>query len=57
MYSCSNPFGLDEIGAWWTCYVSLQLVDGELRRVDALLAEMELPKFAARSIRDRHGRC
>lgn len=47
----SSVFNSSEASAWWLCYDALCMVDGELRRVDALLAADPLRRrFAARRV-------
>jgi hypothetical protein len=43
-------FPSSEALAWWTGYGLIQNADRELRQVDALLADMGQPRFAARSV-------
>jgi hypothetical protein len=52
VYTAKRPFRLDEATAWWFCYDALQMVDNELRRVDALLADVggKRPRMAARGV-------
>lgn len=48
--SAGSPFGLDERRAWWRGYEAAQMVDGELRRCDALLVDTRRPPLAARGV-------
>lgn len=53
VYTSGRPFTLQEASAWWLCFDTLQLIDRELRQVDALLADIsqqERPRLAARSV-------
>ena len=49
-YTSSVPFTIDESSAWWVAYDSLNMVDAELRGVDALCADLQLPRMRARSV-------
>jgi hypothetical protein len=49
-YTASRPFGRTEAGAWWLAYDTIQCIDQELRRVDALCADLGRPRFAVRSV-------
>jgi hypothetical protein len=46
-FTSGRPFGVDEADAWWICFETLQMVDRELRHVDALLADLGGPRLAA----------
>jgi hypothetical protein len=50
VYTSSRPFGRDEAAAWWLAYDAVQGIDNELRRVDALCADLGRPRFAVRSV-------
>jgi hypothetical protein len=51
VFSAKGPFPVEERDAWWLCYETLQNVDQELRRVDAVMRrERKLRRFAARSV-------
>jgi hypothetical protein len=49
-YTSGHHFTVAEASTWWLCFDALQLVDRELRQVDALLADTGLPRLAARSV-------
>jgi hypothetical protein len=49
-YTAGSPFRLDEAPAWWLCRDVLEMIDGELRHVDALLADTGRPRLAVRSV-------
>jgi hypothetical protein len=49
-YTASRPFSLAESNAWWLCADTLQMIDRELRQVDALLADTGRQRLAARSV-------
>jgi hypothetical protein len=51
IYTANRPFAISEAKSWWLCYDSLRLVDSELRAVDALFVDRNLPRFAARAIK------
>jgi hypothetical protein len=50
IFASSTPFPASEASAWWLCRDVLEVVDSELRAVDALLADRDLERFAARSV-------
>ena len=50
VYTSSRPFGREEAAAWWLAYDSVRDIDNELRRVDALCADLGRPRFAVRSV-------
>ena len=37
VYTSKSPFSINEVESWWICYDTLQMIDKELREVDALL--------------------
>lgn len=49
-FSSGYAFPASEALAWWTGYELVQNADRELRQVDALLADIGEPRFAARSV-------
>jgi Histidine kinase-, DNA gyrase B-, and HSP90-like ATPase len=49
-FTATSPFSATETRAWWLCRDVLGRVDGWLREIDALLADVERPRFAARGI-------
>jgi hypothetical protein len=49
-FTATSPFKTTEAKAWWLCRDVLGRVDGWLREIDALLADLERPRFAARGI-------
>jgi hypothetical protein len=49
-YTSGYAFPLEDAEAWWLCLDVLGLIDGELRQVDALLADRGLPRLAARRV-------
>jgi len=50
VYTSTRPFGRDEAAAWWLAYDTIRGVDEQLRRVDALSADLGRPRFAVRSV-------
>jgi hypothetical protein len=50
VYTSSRPFGRDEAAAWWLAYDAVRSIDDELRRVDALCADLGRSRFAVRSV-------
>ena len=51
VYTSPQPFTDSEVGAWWLCYDTLQMIDRELHGVDSLLADKSRPRMAARSVK------
>jgi len=49
-YTSGFAFPLRDAPSWWLCLDTLTMIDRELRRVDALLADKGLPRFAARRV-------
>jgi hypothetical protein len=49
-YTSGYAFPFGECACWWLCFDTLRMIDGELRRVDALLADKGMQRFAARRI-------
>ncbi|MEU7756801.1 ATP-binding protein [Micromonospora sp. NPDC049171] len=50
VYTSTRRFAGAEAPAWWLAYETIQMIDGELRRVDALCADLKRPRFRARSV-------
>lgn len=50
VFTSGHRFRVEEAAAWWLCLDSLQLVDRELRQVDALLADTSRSRLAARNV-------
>ncbi|WP_226366624.1 ATP-binding protein [Pseudonocardia sp. ICBG162] len=44
-YACLRPFQRDTSQAWWLAYDYLREVDGEFRRADSLLHDLDVPSF------------
>ncbi|MEO7993661.1 MAG: hypothetical protein ABI743_04615 [bacterium] len=55
VYTSSSGFKESEAEAWWLLYDMLRGLDDELRRVDSLLANRGLPRFAVRRVQDIEG--
>lgn len=49
-YSSGRAFSGSETDSWWVCFDAIQMVDGELRNVDALLASTNRRRFSARRV-------
>ncbi|GGL07711.1 HD domain-containing protein [Planomonospora parontospora] len=50
VYTSTRSFRRDEAAAWWLAFETIQMINHELRQVDALCADMGLPRFMVRSI-------
>jgi Histidine kinase-, DNA gyrase B-, and HSP90-like ATPase len=50
VYTSTRPFTSDEAAAWWLAYETIKMIDNELRRVDALCADLRRPRFPVRSV-------
>ena len=50
VFTAKRAFTLDEASAWWLCYDTLNAIDSELKRVDALLADNRRQRFVARAV-------
>lgn len=50
VFTTGQSFSMEEASAWWLCLEMLQMVDTELRDVDALFADKRLPRFSARRV-------
>ncbi|RYF50839.1 MAG: ATP-binding protein, partial [Cytophagaceae bacterium] len=49
-FSSSSPFPVSENASWWLAYEALNIVDQELRSVDALITESGRVRFEARGV-------
>lgn len=49
-YTSAGHFRSDEAESWWLAYETIGVIDHELRKVDALCADLGRPRFAARSV-------
>lgn len=50
VFTSTQPFELNDAGAWWLCLEALRAVDRELRGVDAVFSDKGHPRFAARHV-------
>jgi len=50
VYTSSSPFNGQEIEAWWLCHDTLQMIDREIKEVDALFADLRKPRYSARLV-------
>ncbi len=50
VFTSGYAFTFAEASSWWLCLDTLEMIDEELRRVDALLADRKLLRFAARRV-------
>ena len=50
VYTSAYPFSIKEADSWWVCFDTLRMIDKELRQVDALLADCNRNRFAARGV-------
>jgi hypothetical protein len=50
VYTSGSPFPIEDASSWWLCFDALRLADRELREVDALLADADRPRLAARGV-------
>lgn len=49
-YTSSTRFSAEQASAWWLAYDTIQMVDGELDKVDALFADLGKPRLSARAV-------
>ncbi|SNY60934.1 HD domain-containing protein [Paractinoplanes atraurantiacus] len=49
-YTSTRRFTGSEAPSWWLAYDIIKMIDTELRRVDALLADLGRPRFPVRSV-------
>jgi hypothetical protein len=50
VYTAGRSFPKSEARAWWLALDTLRMIDTELRTVDALLADLDKPRFAAKGV-------
>ncbi len=50
VFTATRPFPYEESAAWWLCFETLQDVERELQRTDALLADERRQRLAARGV-------
>lgn len=51
VYTSGPEFELDDAEAWWLCFDTVKMINGELGKVDVLLENTGRPRFAARRVR------
>ncbi len=49
-YTSPQPFESNEASAWWLAYETIGMIDRELRRVDALCADIGKDRFLVRAV-------
>ncbi len=49
-YTATRPFTRNEAPAWWLAWETIRTISEELRRVDALCADLRRPRFPVRSV-------
>ncbi|WP_343966630.1 HD domain-containing protein, partial [Oryzihumus leptocrescens] len=50
VYTSTRDFTIDQASAWWLAFDTIQMIDGELRKVDAILADLRRPRLDVRSV-------
>lgn len=50
VYTSKAPFSLSEIESWWICFDSLKMIDNELKEVDSLLIDKNIPRLNATGV-------
>ncbi|WP_306214721.1 HD domain-containing protein [Actinoplanes sp. RD1] len=50
VYTATEPFRREESNAWWLAQETIRSIDDELRRVDALCADLGRPRFPVRAV-------
>jgi hypothetical protein len=50
VYTAKSGFSVEDSGAWWVCFDTLNSIDTELRKVDSLLADTGRARFVARGV-------
>ncbi|WP_425455015.1 HD domain-containing protein [Actinocorallia herbida] len=50
LFTSPSSFTRADAEAWWLAFETIQLINEEFRQVDALLADLRLPRFAVRSV-------
>ncbi|HEY0636367.1 MAG TPA: ATP-binding protein [Pseudonocardiaceae bacterium] len=51
VYTSGQSFAATEAAPWWLCFETLQMIDGELSAVDALLLDCGRPRFALNRVK------
>lgn len=49
-YSSASSFPVESADSWWLCHEALEMIDNELRSVDSLLTDKQMPRFSARRV-------
>lgn len=50
VFTSSRAFELENISAWWLCFDTMRMIDGELRKIDTLLADRNRPRLVVSSV-------
>ncbi|UGT71564.1 ATP-binding protein [Nocardia gipuzkoensis] len=50
VYTSAAALEYKDVEAWWLAYDTAKMIDAELRKVDALCADLSKPRFAASSV-------
>lgn len=50
VYTSVAPLGAEKSSAWWLAFDTAQMIDAELRRVDALSGDLSKPRFTAAAV-------
>jgi hypothetical protein len=50
IFTGTEPFEQEKSAAWWLAFETIQMIDTELRKVDALCADLGKDRFQARSV-------
>ncbi|MBD9461181.1 ATP-binding protein [Pseudomonas sp. PDM05] len=50
IFTSGQSFPFAEATSWWVCLETLKMVDHELRSIDALLSDLNLPRFSAKRV-------
>lgn len=51
LFTSGPDFALEDADAWWLCFDTVRMIDGELKNCDLLLEDLKLPRFAAKRVR------
>lgn len=49
-FSSNRPFTADEAASWWLCFETVQMIEREVRKVDALCADAGIPRMKIRGV-------
>lgn len=50
VFTSGPEFTIESADAWWRCFDTIQMIDGELKAVDLLLENLSKPRFALRRV-------